>query len=264
MVLRTDEKYEEIGDVGNLFGTKLMDSTIFRVTKNEYKQFGQMKLLEMAAEKIRKQHKKPYLIPAGGSTPLGAWGYIDFVRELEEQQQSSSKYNKIKHIFLPIGSGGTAAGIAIGIHLAKLPIKVHAYAVCDNEKYFYDHIQHDIDALFDSSEKTPPPSSRDLLRITDQFKGVGYAMSTEEELKLIGEVSKTSGLLLDPVYTSKAINGFLKEFEKNQFGFGDDASQILFIHTGGSFSNFAYTTQMQKAGILSQPSSIHNLIHENK
>ena len=137
-----------------------------------------------------------------------------------------------------------AAGIAIGIKLAKLPIKVHAFAVCDNKQYFEQHIEQMISALCEDPAKHDLSNISDLIDINDAYKGIGYAMSTTEELNLLKSIAKT-GIMLDPVYTVKAMNGFYKE----RF-FGDTAGDTLFVHTGGVFSNFAYVNQMNEAGLF--------------
>ncbi|CAI7837767.1 unnamed protein product, partial [Closterium sp. NIES-53] len=125
-------------------------------------------------------------------------GYMEAVREIEQQlgKGEAGGASGFDDIAMACGSGGTSAGLALGVHLSTLSTRVHAYSVCDTPPYFYDYIQGLVDGV------TSVPGSlaaRDLLRVID-VKGAGYAISAEEELQLVQSVAQSTGIVLDPVY----------------------------------------------------------------
>ena len=142
-------------------------------------------------------------------------------------------------VVMACGSGGTSAGIALGALLCPemsykmSDIKVHAYGVCDTPEYFYNFIEGiltDMGAL-PHMIRTPggvdgdgdgdgdvddTPESSSHLRVEDmltchQAKGAGYALATEEELRLTAKVAASTGVVLDPVYSGKALHGLLRD-----------------------------------------------------
>lgn len=166
--------------------------------------------------------------------------------------QLDSCDEKIDHVVFASGSGGTAAGISLGLTMAYhqnrnmpgLP-KIHAVGVCDNPDYFYDTIttiakDMDIDVSSFYEGKTRAYTSienfvRDHL-IVHQGKGRGYASSTAEELDFIIQFAVETGICLDPVYSGKALYQFMKEIEENPDSYRN--KRIVFWHTGGSLGNF--------------------------
>jgi len=132
---------------------------------------------------------------------------------------------------MAVGSGGTVGGLAIANYLTGSRLKVHGVCVCDNAEYFYDHIDELIEDYGLDGIK-----ASDICDIIDGYKGIGYAKSTDEELELLVNIGQSTGVMLDPVYTLKAVRGMLKEMELNPSRF--NGKRILFIHTGGFFALF--------------------------
>lgn len=121
---------------------RLFRSHIWLVSREEYQQHGSLKLLSMLDEKLRARGKNPYLIPVGGSNWCGTWGYINAVAEI--QTQLGELEHQISDIVIACGSAGSACGIALGVALSELNVKVHAFSVCDDPQYFYDFMDHTI------------------------------------------------------------------------------------------------------------------------
>ena len=161
------------------------------------------------------------------------WGYIDCVEEIRCQCESRGRY--FSDIILACGSGGSAAGIAIGVKLAGMPCKVHAVLVCDNIKYFTDHIQETLNAL------KLPYTPADIITLHDGYRGKGYAVSTPDELKIIKDVAGASAILTDPVYTGKALVGMVGLLNQSPPILGDE---VLFLHTGGIFGLYDKEQEM--------------------
>ncbi len=104
----------------------------------------------------------------------------------------------ITDVVVACGSGGTAAGLAIANKLTGSARRIHAISVCDNAAYFHGHVNEVLRALGDAETR-----SEDILRVVDGYKGLGYAQSTEEELRFCTHVGAATGILLDRVYTGK-------------------------------------------------------------
>jgi len=182
------------------------------------------------------QRRKAYVIPEGGSNAVGAWGYVGCVEELANELGDAPLT-----LVYAAGSGGTGAGLILGIKLLGLPWRAVGVNVCDDKAYFVEAIGDIVEAAikkwllqieFDRSE----------IEIVDGYVGVGYAKSRPEELQTIREVARTEGLILDPVYTGKAMHGMWKELERDKNAFGP---RICFIHTGGIYGLFPKAKELE-------------------
>ncbi|KAH8933316.1 hypothetical protein BDL97_18G024200 [Sphagnum fallax] len=240
LILRTNrtEVEDDPGLTGNLLVERMVGAHVSLVSKEEYVKYGSVMLGNLLADKLKSQGRKPYVIPVGGSDSLGTWGYIEFVRELKTQLQEgrTSGVTHFDDIVMACGSGGTTAGLSLAAHLSKLDAQVHAYAVCDSEEYFYDYTQGLIDGLIGGV------SSREIVRIVNA-KGLGYAMSTSAELNLVKDVAESTGIILDPVYSGKALNGMLKDMAENPTKW--EGKKVLFVHTGGLLGMYEKVVQLQ-------------------
>ncbi|KAG5617686.1 hypothetical protein H5410_017510 [Solanum commersonii] len=226
LILRTSKLLvdKDPGLTGNLLVDRLVGAHIDLVSNEEYAKVGSEALTKILKEKLLNEGRKPYVIPVGGSNPLGTWGYIEAIRELEQQLQHLSIEQKLDDIVVACGSGGTVAGLSIASMLSGLKAKINAFCVCDDPDYFYEHVQGLLDGI------TAGVSSRDIVSI-ETAKGLGYAMSTADELKFVKQVAETTGVILDPVYSGKAAYGMIKDMSENPRKW--EGRKILFIHTGG-------------------------------
>ncbi|KAK2995364.1 hypothetical protein RJ640_022524, partial [Escallonia rubra] len=204
LILRTSKNLVEKdpGLTGNLLVERLIGAHIDLVSKEEYAKVGSVALTSLLKERLLKEGKRPYVIPVGGSNSLGTWGYIETIREIEQQLQKGTSEVGFDDIVVACGSGGTIAGLSIGSWLSDLKAKVHAFCVCDDPDYFYDYVQGLLDGL------QAGVKSRDIVNI-ENAKGLGYAMNTTEELKFVKEVAQATGVILDPVYRTvkKLVHG---------------------------------------------------------
>eukprot|EP01126_Amoeba_proteus_P029058 TRINITY_DN2863_c0_g1_i2.p1 TRINITY_DN2863_c0_g1~~TRINITY_DN2863_c0_g1_i2.p1 ORF type:complete len:393 (+),score=75.86 TRINITY_DN2863_c0_g1_i2:78-1181(+) len=243
-VLRKDSNYDPNRPTeGNLLLHSLFSSKIYLVTKEEYVTKGQFQLLLETREKVMKEHGavKPFLLPVGGSTIAGIFGYIEFIEELDSQIREMTKTDpefKLDEIFFSCGSGGTAAGLAIGKYLCDSEnlknVILTGYTACDSPIYFHGHINQMLQLVGLQDETGQGVRSENLVNLV-QSKGLGYAINTEEDLCVIKEIASTSGVILDPSYTGKALRQFINEERPT-------GRRSLFIHTGGIFSVFGQST----------------------
>lgn len=226
LILRTSKLLvdKDPGLTGNLLVDRLVGAHIDLVSKEEYAKVGSEALTKILKEKLLNEGRKPYVIPVGGSNSLGTWGYIEAIREVEQQLQHSSTEQKFDDIVVACGSGGTVAGLSIASMLSGLKAKINAFCVCDDPDYFYEYVQGLLDGI------NAGVSSRDIFSI-ETAKGLGYAMSTADELKFVKQVAETTGVILDPVYSGKAAYGMMKDMGENPRKW--EGRKILFIHTGG-------------------------------
>ncbi|CAH3107206.1 unnamed protein product [Porites lobata] len=222
LFLRSSEQSTDIGCKGNLFLNKMVGSRIIVVPKLQYKS-GLKQMMEKMAEKFAQQGSSAYLIEIGGSSYTGMFGYLTAFQEMIEQ----NVLEDYDDIVVTVGSGGTASGIAIGNYLTGSKLKCHAVNVSDNAAYFYNKINEDL------RSGGIDVKAEDIIDIIDGYKGGGYGVSTQHELENIIEISRTTGILVDPVYNIKAIRGMLTEMKNNPGRF--KGKRVLYIHTGGVF-----------------------------
>lgn len=241
LILRTkrEEELSTFGYTGNILMDRMVGSTIYTCTPGEYGRLGSAELVSRVCAHIesdaRTKSNKPYPIPVGGSNGLGTWGYIEGVHELLQQWDSS--VGSLDHVVFACGSGGTAAGIALGMALAYADSKampvVHAMGVCDSPEIFYN----DVAIIADKMGFTHPTmDAKEFVRqhlVAHQAKGLGYAVSTQEELDFVAKFACETGMVLDPVYSGKALYHFLKEVVPKDPG-EYQGKNVLFWHTGGA------------------------------
>jgi D-cysteine desulfhydrase len=219
------------GDVdGNLFLDRLVGAETTFVTAQEFEQIDDI-MARLAQELTAKGHR-PYVIPEGGSNALGAMGYVLAMDELSRQLKSMRL--EFDHVVCPVGSGGTLAGMIIGKWLYDVKANLFGINVCDSAEYFQDRIGgilREARKLFGLQMSV---AKKDI-NVIDGYVGKGYALSRQEEIDLIKMVAKVEGLILDPVYTGKAMFGVMEEIRKGRF---KKDERLLFWHTGGIFGLF--------------------------
>ncbi len=169
-----------------------------------------------------------YVIPEGGSNGLGAFGYVEAMREVREQIDlglagASAPFDVVVHA---CGSGGTAAGVALGCAAHGTASRVLAIAVCDDADYFERAIASIVDeASGIASLPRPAP-----LVVDDRSKGPRYGVMDDAQRAFLVSIAHETGTMLDPVYTGKALYGLRAAIERGDVARG---ARVLFIHTGG-------------------------------
>ena len=186
------------------------------------------------------QGRRALAIPTGGSDGVGVWGYIAACEELAADFSAAGIEQA--HIVTASGSGGTQAGVSLGVALHQLPATVWGVNVCDDEQYFMDKVAADA-ADWRSRYPDVPAVAVDP-RVLDGYVGDGYGIASKDVFALIAELSGLEGLLLDPVYTGKAFAGMLAEIAGGRF---EGCRDIVFMHTGGVFGVFPQRTGFKKA-----------------
>jgi D-cysteine desulfhydrase len=267
---RKDNNDGDIGFVGNLLVDRMLHCPIYTCTPGEYGRIGSDQLVQRLCHYLSHHHgKRPYPIPVGGSNGIGTWGYIHAVDELLTQwdQLTSDQHDdddtlSLDAIVFACGSGGTAAGITLGIALSygartgsTMP-RLYAIGVCDDPAYFYQHIAGIADqmGLHTPTGESSEAFVRQHLTIL-QGKGLGYAVNTPEELAFVADFARDTGIVVDSVYTGKALYNFFQYMNENHDSF--DNANVLFWHTGGTLGLYDKTHDL--ANVLMDASPCQRL-----
>ena len=233
VLVRDKEIDDEIGLRGNLMIERMLGAKMRVCAGSDYLRYGgdlgaMDRLNAAAAAELTRQGRKPYIVPVGGTTPVGTWGYLAAVEELQQQQQQQQAPAHFDHIVVACGSGGTAAGLALGCRLAGMGSALHAVNVQHSPEAYYELIGREAAQLGATPERDG--TVREWLSIINGG-GLGYGVTRAAELAMIARVGQASGVLLDHVYTGKALYHFCEHARANPDAFR--GKRILFWHTGG-------------------------------
>ena len=194
------------------------------------------------ADALIEKGKKPYIIPGGGSNPIGALGYVNCARELTEQ--ASEIGLKIDALVHATGSAGTQAGLVTG--LAAIQSSIHLLGIGvrapkdKQEQMVFDLAQKTADYLDKGIE-----IERDKVRAICDYVGAGYGLPTDGMIKAVKLLAQSEGLLFDPVYSGKGLDGLIDQIKKGYFAGMDN---VVFLHTGGSAALFGYPETFELPG----------------
>ena len=194
------------------------------------------------ADALIEKGKKPYIIPGGGSNPIGALGYVNCARELTEQ--ASEIGLKIDALVHATGSAGTQAGLVTG--LAAIQSSIHLLGIGvrapkdKQEQMVFDLAQKTADYLDTGIE-----IERDKVRAICDYVGAGYGLPTDGMIKAVKLLAQSEGLLFDPVYSGKGLDGLIDQIKKGYFAGMDN---VVFLHTGGSAALFGYPETFELSG----------------
>jgi D-cysteine desulfhydrase len=211
---------------GNHLLYKMLNAQVEFLSFKEYQEVGSLMLEEL--ELNRRNGINSYIIPTGGSNPLGIWGYITFIREIATQEQ----FQNTKGILCANGSGGTAAGMLLGCSLMGIKKKVYGVNVIGNKKQMTSVISSIIEECIHKYELEVKVDYNQL-ELLDGYSDEGYKKTALNKIKIIKDFFIQTGIVLDPTYTGKAFFAYNEKFLKP-----NKRSNILFLHTGGIFGLF--------------------------
>lgn len=183
--------------------------------------------------------KKPYIVPYGGSNELGAVSFIDAVAELQQQKNSG----EFSHVVFASSSGGTHAGLILGKQIYNKTFELVGINI-DKESNSTLPFDQQITQLVNSTAKLiglDYTFSKDQLVLNADYVGDGYGIVGPQENEAIALTAKFEGILLDPVYTARAMSGLIHLIRSGKIGKNDE---VLFWHTGGAPSLFAYADDL--------------------
>lgn len=190
------------------------------------------------------QGRKPYVVPYGGSSELGALGFVEAFRELESQRQSMGV--SFTHIVFASSSGGTQAGLMLGSKLSNSACQIVGINIDKGEMDKVPFNQY-IVALANSTAELIDADHKfaaSELILNSDYVGEGYGVVGALENEAITITAQTEGILLDPVYTGRAMGGLLDMIRTGKL---KNTDRVLFWHTGGAPALFAYSDDLAVA-----------------
>jgi D-cysteine desulfhydrase family pyridoxal phosphate-dependent enzyme len=190
------------------------------------------------AEELSSRGQRPYLIPLGGSNPIGAAGYAAAMLEFVEQAKTGDLH--FDAIVFATSSGGTQSGLALGAKLSGYADRVLGISVDHTSDYLVPLLVELANATAQHIGKAITFSAQDF-EVNDHYLGGGYAVLGEPEREAIRLCAQTEGLLVDPVYTGRALAGLIDLIRAGEFS---SERNVLFWHTGGTPALFAYAQQL--------------------
>jgi L-cysteate sulfo-lyase len=232
LVLRTSGQPQS-GHQGNL----LLDEMLGAEIRWAQREAVETTMMETANELSVKGYS-PYLIPYGGSNPIGATGYVAAMEELMEQAQAMNL--RLDRIVFASSSSGTQAGLVVGARATGYTGQVLGISVDESR----EDLQHKVARLATETAahlgQTFQFGPGDI-NVSDDYVGAGYAVLGEPEREAIRLAAQTEGLLLDPVYTGRAFAGMIDLIRKGSIRRDET---VLFWHTGGTPALFAYAEEL--------------------
>jgi L-cysteate sulfo-lyase len=193
--------------------------------------------MEHVFNNLKASGAEPYFIPLGGSNEVGATGYMIALEEIYEQCKEHNI--RASHLVCALGTGGTQAGLIVGSHLLDWKLKVLGFSVGiknPEEKIRLNTILQSICHL----QNINPTDLVDYYTIDENYLGMGYGQSTSDSINAIKVVAQREGILLDPVYTGKAMAGLIDYIKNGRFKKTD---VVIFLHTGGTTALHAYAKE---------------------
>ncbi len=190
--------------------------------------------MEVAADKIRADGRKVYVIPGGGSNATGALGYVNCAIELVSQ--ANDRGLVIDHMVTATGSSGTQAGLVAGLKAINAGIPLLGIGVrAPKEKQ--EQSVFALAQLTAARLGCPDVVSRGDVVADCNYVGAGYGIPRADTLEAIRMFAELEGILLDPVYSGKGAAGLIDYCRKGKFRKGE---RVVFLHTGGSAGLFGY------------------------
>jgi len=230
-VLHKGQRYEE---TSNILLNYMFGATI------EFREAG----LDITAEalaltnSLKSQGKNPYFIPGGGSNEIGSLGYVSCAQEL--LLQIKNQRLNVQSVIVATGSFGTQAGLTAGFSALGCDIPIIGISVRRKREEQIDNVYKL--SLETSKLLGAKPIKRNQVLVYDNYIGEGYAIPNKGTMDAIEILAKKEGILLDPVYTGKAMAGLIDLIDTEVINATGD---VVFIHTGGSVALFAYEDELR-------------------
>ncbi len=217
-------------NTGNLLLDQILGAKIVMVEKSSDRK----PKMEQVAADLRAAGKKPYLFPTGGSNGVGATGYVNALHELEGQANAIGV--SFDAVVFCSGSGGTHGGLAVGAKLLNSRAKIIGISDGETRAELVDMVLRVCRETAAYLGVSMAFSADDLIAY-DEYAREGYAVPNAAMVEAVRWLARTEGILLDPVYSGKAMAGLIDLIKKGVLKRGQN---VCFIHTGGTPALFAY------------------------
>ena len=223
---------------GNLFLDMLMGTEIHWIGQNPDPRLaiGEEEAAKVAKviEDLERRGERPYLIPVGGSSPVGALGYVSGTLELVTQLFQNGEAPSC--LYYANGSRGTQAGLALGAKMYSAPYRIYGIAVSGGEPEKTQRAMRIANEAARKLDVESRISAQDLIN-DESYIGPSYGIATPACIEAIRLLARCEGIMLDPVYTGKAMAGMIDHIRRGQV---DPKETVVFLHTGGTPALFAH------------------------
>jgi len=228
------------GPAYRVSGNLLLDQILGAKVRIEDKHADALAVFEEVLHEITANKGEAYVVPVGGSNAIGSTGYAAAFLEIEAQANSLGV--TVSRIIHATSSLGTQSGLLAGRSLAKSPFAIESINVAHETQ---DTL---VDKTLELANATAKRIGADPIHAADihadfRHLGEGYGLPTEGTISAIELVARTEGILLDPVYSGKAMSGLISKILAGEFG---NDETLVFLHTGGMPGLFAYPDQFGK------------------
>jgi D-cysteine desulfhydrase len=190
--------------------------------------------MQKVADEVAALGRKAYVIPGGGSNALGALGYVSCAEEILAQTHDLGL--RLDHIVCASGSTGTHAGLICGLvgNNSHIPLTgINVRRTRQEQEPNVHKLAQEVAALLGIAGGIP----REAITALGDWVGPGYSLPTPEMVEAVRMLAQVEGILLDPVYTGKAMAGLIALVRGGTFKAGQ---RVLFVHTGGAPALYAY------------------------
>jgi D-cysteine desulfhydrase len=191
--------------------------------------------MQKVADDLELDGRKGYIIPGGGSNSIGATGYVACAQETQAQLKNMEI--NIDWIVTASGSTGTHAGLVTGLHGCNMKIPVIGINV-SRDKEVQEELVYSLVKELSPHVGISQSIPRESIKCFGDYWRPQYSVPNKKMVEAVNMLAKTEGILLDPIYTGKAMAGLIDLSRKGYFKKSDN---LLFIHTGGSPALYAYT-----------------------
>ncbi|MGB5247660.1 MAG: D-cysteine desulfhydrase [Woeseia sp.] len=232
---RVGDAPESYRTSGNVLLDRIFGASISEVEKGSDMNAAMLKV----ADEMKTQGERPYIIPGGGSNPIGALGYVDCALELLGQANRSGL--AIDHVVHATGSAGTQAGLIVGLKATHSDVPLLGIGVNAPQEIQEDKVWK---LALETAEYIGAPEvvqRKDIVANCD-YVGPGYGIPTEGMNEAVLLLARLEGLLFDPVYSGKGLAGMIDQIRN---GMLRDAHKVVFVHTGGTAGLFGYSEQLR-------------------
>ncbi|GAA4773017.1 D-cysteine desulfhydrase family protein [Microbacterium gilvum] len=219
---------------GNVLLDRILGAQVVLVEETSDDPHPERAAADAVVAQLRADGLRPYLIPSGGSTPVGALGYLESYAEIAASEQ------RFTEIVVATGSAGTQAGLVAAQALLGGDARIHGVAVSPDVA----ELAEAVDTISAGTLAFFGRGPADDAWVDGAHVGAAYGALTEGGVEAIRLFARTEGILLDPVYTGKAAAALIAGVRSGAYGEDDD---VLFVHTGGSPALFAHAPALGEA-----------------
>ncbi|TWT12562.1 D-cysteine desulfhydrase family protein [Reyranella sp. CPCC 100927] len=238
--IQLEERVPDVDDVyrtsGNVLLDELLGATLHAYPVGEDEEGADQRLREIAAG-LSARGRRPYVIPLGaGNPPLGALGYVRCAAELLEQAGA------MDHVVLASGSGQTHAGLLFGLRALGWSGEVIGICVRRAASLQKPRVEGHCGRIAELLGIVNPVRSQDVV-LYDDVLAPGYGVMNDAVASAIRDCAHRDGLLVEPVYTGRAMAGLFARVREGRLPPG---ARVVFIHTGGLPALFGYATDLRR------------------